>query len=149
MPLALLNLSQGNKGSSEVSLAQVMELLTVIPTNEQMTDLTAHMTRVIDEKLAQTSVELGDRMDKITIVAGHLPSDMARELYKQLKSLFLDVSRRLHEHDLTLLKTIDEHKQVVQLLQHQNESSIKSLIDNTTRKKANSDRIFRWSFGRI
>lgn len=117
IPLALLNLSRGNKGNSEATIAQVLEHLVVIPTTEQMTNLITHITQDIDEKLEQKSIDLQNRMDKITTVVDHLPRDMGKKLNKQLKSLFKDVSHRLHEHDLTLLKTIDEHKKVVQALQ--------------------------------
>lgn len=68
-------------------------------------------------------------MDKITTVASHLPGDMGRELNKQLKSIFKDMSYRLHDRDQIFLKTIDEHKKVVLALQQPNESSIKSLTD--------------------
>lgn len=46
--LVLVNLSRSDKASSETLFAQILEHPVIIPTNEQLTDLTTHMTQDID-----------------------------------------------------------------------------------------------------
>lgn len=103
-----------------------MERLVVIPTTEYMTNLTAQLSRDIDEKLEENSTELRSTIGKIIIVPGYLPGDMGREIQKQLKLMFKDMFSRLHNWDNIFLKDLDDQKQAVIALQQQNEQSVKN-----------------------
>lgn len=103
LPLALLDLSQGTTHSSDVSLAQIMERLIVIPTTQQLMDLTTHMSHDIESKLKKNSTELRHQMDSITTATGHLHGDVRRAMQTQFRAIFKEMSDKLHDRDKLFL----------------------------------------------
>lgn len=82
-PNAMGNPQESNKDGSEALLHQILSRLSMIPTTDEMTDLTVNMAKDIEENLEANSLALHQRFNNMIETVNLFPENLGTKLTKR------------------------------------------------------------------